>query len=136
MACRSWTSDRVLHRLGAKLVRGAVDHAALDPAPGHPDRETPAVVVPAWIVVAVAVLGRLASELAAPDDQRGVEHSPLLEVGHQGRERLVDFARLLGEPFLQVLVMVPAVVPHLHESHTALDKAARDEQLPARRGAP
>ena len=80
MACRSWTWTG-LGDVVAEVVGGAEGHAGLDAAAAEPHREAAGVVV-------AAVVGRgqlalrvvRAAELAAPDDQRLVEHAPLLEV--------------------------------------------------------
>ena len=65
----------------AELVRLTDARAALDPATGHPHREAVGVVVASG---ALSVLGgRLAAELAAPDDQGAVEQATLLQVPQQ-----------------------------------------------------
>jgi hypothetical protein len=42
---------------------------------------------------------------------------------------LVDFAGLLGEPRLELLVVIPTVVPDLNHADAAFDEAAGDEKL-------
>ena len=44
------------------------------------------------VIAAVALGHRRAAELAAPDDQRVVEHAALLQISDQRRSRLIDFA--------------------------------------------
>ena len=64
--------------------------AALDAAAGQPHREAVGVVVAAR---ALGVLGgRLAAELAAPDDQRLVQQAAALQVLEQAGDRLVGAA--------------------------------------------
>ena len=114
---------------GSELVGRAVDGAALDAAAGHDDGESLGVVIAAGVVVAVLVFGGLAAEFAAPDDEGAVEETALLEVGEEGGERAVDLAGFGGEFFVEVLVVVPAVVPDLDDADAALDEAAGDEEL-------
>ena len=51
------------------------------------------VVIPAVNALGV---GRTA-ELARPDDERVLQHAPLLEVFQQGTNRLITFGRLAGD---------------------------------------
>ena len=85
----------VLDRVEPELVGRAVDDAALDAAPRHPDRE--AVVV---VVAAVAPLGvRRAAELGRPDDER-VREQPAapLEIDQEpGGRAVVDLGRRASE---------------------------------------
>ena len=72
--------DRVLDGLEAELVGGAVDVAALDAAAGQPHGEAVVVVVAAVHLAGVGagrgqLDGRRAAELAAPDDERVLEHA-------------------------------------------------------------
>ena len=68
--------DFLLDRGEAELVGRSVCQAALDAAAGQPDAE--AVVV---VVAAVAPLARgRAAEFAAPEDQRVIEQTELLQV--------------------------------------------------------
>src|ERR1051326_764885 len=78
----------ILDRFEAELVGGAVDGAALDAAAGQPDGVAARVVIAAGRVLRP----RAATELAAPDDQRLVQHPALLEVADESRDRLVDLA--------------------------------------------
>ena len=142
MACRSWTETGESRRLPADLVGRAVARTSLDAAAGHPDEEAVGIVV-----AAVAFLGdRHAAELAAPDDERGVEQPALLEVGQQAGDRLVGFATALAVVVGEGVVRVPLVVAvDLHEPDAALDQppgqqallavGASDRRRPARRAA-
>ena len=86
----------VLDGFEAELVGGAIDGAAADSAAGHPHGEAVRVVIAAELGLAVAAEldGRRAAEFAAPDHERVVEHSALLQVGQQRGDRLID---LLGQ---------------------------------------
>ena len=77
----------------AEVVGLAVDDALLDAPAGKPDGEALGMVVAAVVVareLALAIDG--AAELAAPDHERVVEQSALLQVGDQGVAGLVDVA--------------------------------------------
>ena len=80
-------------------------------------------------VEAVFVARGLAAEFAAPDDEGAFEEAAGFEIGEEGGERAVDFAGFGGEFFLEVVVVVPTVVPDLDDADAALDEAAGDEEL-------
>src|SRR5688500_11094281 len=70
-------AGRVFLGLEAELVGRAIDGAATDAAAGQPDAEAVVVVVAAKLALAIAAQldrGR-AAELAAPNDQRVLEHA-------------------------------------------------------------
>ena len=82
------------------------------------------------VVAAVALGHRRAAELAAPDDQRVVEHAALLQVGDQRRRR-ADRLRsaIAGDVVLDVAVMVPVAVIELDEPHAALGQPPRQQAV-------
>ena len=96
--------DRVLHDLIAHRVGLAVAHAWLNPAAGHPDGERARIVVPAdklhHLTVAIFPHGR-ASEFAAPDYQRVLQHAAFLQVGQKRRNGLIGFAAAVREADIQ-----------------------------------
>ena len=112
--------DDVLDRVVAEVVGLAVADAALDAAARHPDREALDVVV-----TAVALGHRRATELAAPDDERFVEHPALLEVRDQGSARLIDFLRDPRDAVSHAAVMIPVAVIELDEPHAVFGEASR-----------
>ena len=127
--------DRVLLRIETEVVGGAEGHAGLDAAAGHPDREGFSVVVSSvFLTVGAALRVGRPAELAAPDDERLVEHAALLEILDQGGRRLVDVAGHLGQLVLQAAVVVPVAVVELHEAHAFLGEAAGQQGI-AREGA-
>src|ERR1043166_6126478 len=70
--------------LKAERVGGAVDHAAADAAAGEPGRVAPVIVIATVDAARICAWRRQlhgwrAAELAAPYDQRVVEHAALLE---------------------------------------------------------
>ena len=76
---------------------------------------------------------RRAAELAAPDDQRVLQHAALLQVLEQRRDALVALLREAAVVDGDVVVVVPRLalaVPDLHEAHALLQQAPGDQQLP------
>ena len=88
-------AGRLVDGLEAEVIGGAVNRAAAHAAAGHPHAEAVRVVVAAELRFAVAAEfdRRRATELAAPDDQRVVEHAALLQIGEQRGDRLIDLLR-------------------------------------------
>ena len=82
------------------------------------------------MVAPVVRLGQLAltvggaAKFAAPDDQRLVEHAPLLEVGDQCGAGLVDVFALRLVFLGQAAVRVPAAMENLDVAHAALGQSA------------
>ena len=101
----------------------------LHAAAGHPQREGVDVVIAADLVRIADLAHRRAPEFAAPDDQRVVQQSALLQVADQRGRGLVDFASYLIERLAEVGVMVPIGVIELHEAHAALHQAARQQAV-------
>ena len=119
----------VRDRSAPEFIRSAINGPAIYATAGQHRRECLIVVVAARSVVAVPVLGGLASEFTAPHHERLVEKTALLQVSQKRGERLIDFSRALRQFIFDVLMMVPATGPNLHETHAALDEAASDEHL-------
>src|SRR6185436_17976839 len=73
------------------------------------------------------------AELAAPDDQRVLEHPALLQVLEERAERLVELAAKAAMADFEVVVVVPRLAgarPDLDEAHALLDQPARNQELP------
>src|ERR1051325_1495123 len=115
----------VLHGGRAVMVGRAVGHAAFGAATGHPHGVASRVVAAA---VGAVVAGR-AAELAAPDDERVLQQTALLEVGEQRGDGLVHCGTTRSEAAAQSLVMIPALMANLDEAHAGLGEAARHEAL-------
>src|SRR5262249_50188389 len=79
-------TDRGALGLGGRGVGGAVDGAALDAAAGQDDAEDLGPVVATGVLVD---LGR-AAELAGDHDHGPLEQAGAVQVGDEGRERLVE----------------------------------------------
>ena len=122
--------DDVLHRLVAPLVGLAVGAAPLESPAGHPLREAVGVVVASPLLRAAVVLEhRQPPHLAPPVDDRRVEEAALLEIGDEGRRRLIDGETTGGKSAFDAAVMVPRLprVEHLNVADAALDEPAGDE---------
>ena len=63
-----------------------------------------------WSRPSRALGERRAAELAGPDHQRRFQQAARLQVLEQPGDRLIDGRALSSWPFLQVAVLVPAVV--------------------------
>ena len=113
----------------AIVVGRAVDVARLHAAAGQPPGKRLAEVVAALGVGRVALAERRAAELAAPDDERVVEQSALLEILHQRGRRGVGVPALLRELREEIAVLVPAGVHELHEPHAALEQPPGDQAV-------
>src|SRR6266404_9990976 len=104
-------------------------NSALNSAAGHEDAEGFLVVV-----AAIPLRHRCAAELAAPDDQRLIEHAAHLQIRNEGGGGLIDFG---GDEFHLVFdaaVVVPVAVVELDEADAALGEATGEEAV-ARVGA-
>src|SRR6185295_19104577 len=117
----------VLFGLDAVLVGRSVTHPPLHAAAGHPHGEAGGVVVAAVLVLGV----RSAAEFATPDEQRVLEHPPLLEVVDEGGNRLVDAGGVGGQLGLELLVLVPAGIGKLDEPDAGFGEAAGEQALAA-----
>ena len=121
VACTSWMCTGHFDDVVAVIVGFADADARLGAAAGHPHRKA------ARVVVAPVVGGRqfaLAvdrpTELPTPNDQRILEQASLLEVLYQRRRGLVGCLALQGDVARKIVVLIPAAVVELDESHVAL----------------
>ena len=91
---------RVLHRLGAEFIGGAVNGAAFDAAARQPECRIPGSCGRGpGLSLPLRSLGGSAAEFAAPDHQRAVQQAALFQVGQKRAERLVNFQRALAGGF-------------------------------------
>src|SRR3954462_4707420 len=83
---------RLVDRLEAEVVGGAVTHPPLDPAPAQPHREAERVVIPPVLGLPRAAADfhhRRPSELGPAHDERVLEEAARFQVLDHRRERLV-----------------------------------------------
>ena len=124
----------VAHHAVTPLVGLAIDEPLLHAAAGHPDRERLVVMIAPLalrlIDVLIRVHGGRATEFTAPDDQRVFEHPALFQIREQRADGLVHFLRGTLHAALDLAVVVPRILPDLHETHPALDEPPRDKNLP------
>ena len=73
-----------------------------------------------------------AAEFAAPDHERFVEHPALLKIAHERSGGLIDGLALHREIARQVVVLIPAAMVELDESHAALDQSPRQQAVATR----
>src|SRR5271157_2433280 len=81
------------------------------------------------MIAAAALPHWRAAELAAPKDERVIEHAALIEVPHQGRTGLVDLTGGDRHRTLDVAVVVPGPVVELDHSHAALGEATSHQAV-------
>ena len=77
--------QRFFDRGAAEFVRCSQTHATLDATSSEPHRKPVGVVIPSGPFGIFG--GRLAAELSAPDDERLVEQTALLQVREQTSNR-------------------------------------------------
>src|SRR5439155_19088988 len=101
----------VLDRLEAELIGGAVRVTSLDAPARQPDGKAVRVVVPPVGPGAgcLKLHGGRAAELAPPENERVVEHSPLLQVLEERSDGLVRLAGKLPQVGLDVVVVIPGL---------------------------
>ena len=122
--------DRVLDDVVREVVGLAQGHAGLDSGAGHPDGEAARVMVsPVVRRGELALRIDRAAEFAAPDDQRVIQKSALLQVDDQRRRRHVGVVALAADLVRQVAVLVPAHVVKLDEAHAALGQTAGQQAI-------
>jgi len=122
----------VLDGVIAELIGGSVSDTSPNTSSCQPDGKAIRVMVSS-----ITSLGHGgAAEFAGPEHQRGLEQSPLFEVSQQTRDGLIDRNRVIFVTFLEVTVLIPAIVSHIwaeefDEADAAFDQAAGDEALPS-----
>src|SRR5690349_8741523 len=108
------------------LVRSAVREARFDAGAGQPHRIARDVVI-----AAILTLGsRQPAELAAEQHERFVKQAALFEIGQERGRRLIGRGRLIDQTLVQVVVMIPAWLADLDESHAGLAQPPGHEALP------
>ena len=109
------------------------------PAAREPHSERTRVVVPAdELRVVPPFVHRGAAELAAPHDERVIEHPALLQILHQRGRRAIGLLAQRRERGGDVVdarrpVVIPAPVVELDETDAALDEAAREQAVVRKR---
>ena len=133
VACKSWTWTLFLDGRVAEVVGRPISLAPLDAAARQPGGET----ARAMVAPLAALAGGRPAELAGPDHQGLIQQPAALQVGQEGRDRLVGLAAVelvvlvdvaMGVP---VLVVVAAAGVDLHEPDPSLDQPTRQQAAPA-----
>ena len=121
---------RILDDIEAEVVGFAVCHSALNPTPGHPDRKGPRMVVaPVGLLGEPALTEDRAAELAAPYDQRIVQHAAVFQILDQRRLWLVDILGLGLDPSRKLGVHVPPTVEKFDETHIAFRQSPGEQSV-------
>ncbi len=95
-----------IHCIHTEFVCRADGVAGVAAATGEPDRHGIRVVIATVSGAAADTVIGCATEFTAPDDQRAVEQTALLEVGDQGGNGLVHAAYEIAMRTLDVIVAV------------------------------
>ena len=107
-----------------------MDVAAFHTGSGHPDAVAARVVIAAVIVAGEHALRiHRAPKLAAPDDERVIEHAAFFELGQKRGGGLVGVVALAFDATGQVVVLVPAAMVELDEAHTPLGEPTGEDAV-------
>src|SRR4051794_22153356 len=97
--------DTVLRHIETKVIALAERNARLNAAAGKPHRKRVRMMVAT--IVATSLHHWRAPELAAPNNERVVQKSALLEILHQGCAGLVRMLAIISNVVHEVTVLVP-----------------------------
>src|SRR5689334_6831421 len=126
--------DRVAGDVETEFVGLTVDRPWPHASARQPHRETAAVMVAAVVrSLEFPLAVRRASEFTSPDDERVFEESALLEIADERGRGLVDVATLKLEIAGEVVVLVPAAVIKLDESHAPFRHPPRQKTVAGER---
>ena len=122
--------NRVFRHVVTEVIRLAVNDSRPDATSRHPLGIATRMMIPTVIgfrQTALAIDG--ATKFTSPDDERVLEHPPLLQIFHKGRTRLVYDATLSTYVIRQVAVLIPLSNEDLSESDTAFGKTTCKEAI-------
>src|SRR5215510_14126594 len=121
-------ADRVRDDVVAVIVGLANRYALLHAAAGDPHREIARVMIAPIIDLGQLALAiDRAPEFPAPDDQRVFEQTALFQILNERRGRLISASALERKIARQIVVLIPAAVIKLNESHAAFGQASREQ---------
>src|SRR6516225_3255589 len=131
--------DGMLDGTETEIVGGAMNLASLDAAAGQPHAETIVIVVAAIDAAGIGARSRQlhrrsSAKLAAPDQQRIVQHAALFQVFQKASDGLIAFPGQTAMLRFQIIVAVPGLagaVPDLDEANAFFQEPAGNEKLPA-----
>ena len=118
--------DRIGDDVEAEVVRFPMDVPSADAPAGQPEGEA-AVVMIASVVSALHHRG--AAKFAAPDEERFIEQSALLEIEDEGGAGLVGVLRVLFHSVGEVAVLVPGLMEELDEADAPFDEAPGEQTI-------
>ena len=116
--------DAVFDGVVAKLIRRSVAQPWLEASAGEPHGKPCQMVIPS-----IPLRHRRATKLGSKHDQSIFEHVPLLQVGDQGRDPLVDFASGASRVFFDGTVMIPITVVQLDEPRSSFRQPSRQQAI-------
>src|SRR5882762_80526 len=122
--------DAVVRGVESELVGFAQCESWFHAASSHPHRETIGVMIAA---IVASLHHRRASKFPAPDDERVLQKSALLQVFDQCGTGLIGLFALGFKTAHQSSMVIPGFMKNLDKTHSMLDQSSR-EQATIRKG--
>lgn len=117
--CEVGWGDGSVHNFGAASVGASVDDASGNAATRDQNAERMGPV----ISTALGINQRGAPELGRDDHQGPSQESAIVQVCEQGGCPLIQLWQRDSQPFVDVPVVVPAIVDNSYDARTCLDEA-------------
>ena len=115
----------IFHDVVTEVIGLAEGDAAFNATAGHPQAETAWVMVAPIVVFSQSTLRvDRASELAAPDHERLIEHASLFQILNERCRGLIGLQALATNLLWQVVVLVPTAMEELNKADATLGQAA------------
>src|SRR5262249_21340921 len=116
---------RIFDYVVAKLVGLSMDISGFGPAARHPLGKAARVMVSTIIVLGKTALTiNRSTELAAPDDERVLQHTTAFEIGYQSIASAIRGSAKLRSIANSIRMHVPASLVDLSETHATLGHSA------------
>ncbi len=116
--------------LQAQFIALSDNLAGFDPTSGEPYTETVRMMVAACVFIGALELTQWRSaKLPCPDNQGGIEQTPLLQVLDQRSRRLICNVAVLFQLLIDFLVVIPACMSEHYESDAPLHHASSQQAI-------
>jgi hypothetical protein len=121
--------DRVGNDVPGEVVGLAINGSRFDAAAGHPPAVSAAEMIAAFGICRITLPERCATELAAPDDERIIQHAAFLQVLHECRGWTFGIDTLLFKLSEQIAVLIPAGMHQLHKANSTFQQASSNQAV-------